>query len=57
VSTIKAANPIGKDGAGSCSWKIPLSREPGENYRISVTTDKGSTDVSDGDFTIGQVGN
>jgi hypothetical protein len=56
VSTIKAANPIGKDGTGSCSWKIPSSRTPGENYKILLDTEKGSTDVSDGNFTIGRIG-
>ncbi len=55
ISTIKPANPIGEDGTGSCSWKIPSAREPGDNYRISLTSNEGSNDLSDGNFTIGQV--
>jgi PKD repeat protein len=56
VSTIKAAIAIGKDGTGSCSWTIPSSRVPGDKYKISLTTNEGSTDLSDGNFTIDQVG-
>jgi len=56
VSTLSASSPIGKDGAGSYAWKIALSRTPGDNYKISLHTDKDFTDVSDGNFTIGVSG-
>jgi PKD repeat protein len=52
VSTLSAASPIGKDGAGSRAWKIPLSRAPGDHYKISLRTDKDLIDVSDDNFTI-----
>lgn len=52
VSTISAGSLIGKEGAGSYTWKIPSSRVAKETYRITITTDKDITDMSDGDFSI-----
>ncbi len=53
VSTLSASSPIGTGGTGSYSWKVPLSRVPAENYRISITTGKDVSDASDDNFTIG----
>jgi len=56
ISTLSAARSIGKDGAGSYAWKIPLSRTPGDKYKIWLSTDKDIIDVSDGNFTISEIG-
>ncbi len=54
VSTISATSHIGEDGVGSHDWKVPSSRPTGDYYQISLSTEK-AIDVSDGNFTIGEI--
>jgi hypothetical protein len=44
--------PIGTAGKGSYNWIIPSDVPTGTDYSIYIETDKGLSDVSDGNFTI-----
>ena len=51
---IASGTAIGTAGAGSFSWKIPLTLPPGTDYRIQITstTHPEYTDISNDSFTI-----
>jgi hypothetical protein len=53
-SIIFSQRSIGSGGNGSFSWTIPASQDPGNNYRVQVssTANPAINDTSDGSFII-----
>jgi C1A family cysteine protease len=53
-STITSSVSVGSSGSGSYSWKIPLAQQPGNLYKVKVTstTSAAYSDASDNYFTI-----
>jgi len=51
---LSASAPIGANGAGSFTWKIPGNQATGSTFRVRVTStsDASATDASDATFTI-----
>ncbi len=54
ISTLASAHPIGSDGSGSFSWKIPRDFPVGTGYRIKITSLSESSvyAISPGSFEI-----
>ena len=53
-SVLKSSLPIGANGTGSYTWKIPANQIQGNNYSIRITSlqDNSITDTGDAAFTI-----